>query len=55
MAVFEETGAYLRGHVNFTSGRYSNEYIQCAKVLQPGYLAERLGLGVPPVTLAALA
>jgi hypothetical protein len=55
MAVFEETGAYLRGHPNLTRGLHSNEYIQCATVLQPGYLAERLGLGVPPVTLPALA
>ena len=53
MAVFEETGAYLRGRFNLTSGLHSNEYIQCAKVLQPQYLAEPLGLG--PVTLPAVA
>jgi orotate phosphoribosyltransferase len=43
MDLFEETGAYLRGHFRLTSGLHSGEYLQCAKVLSvPGH-AERLG------------
>lgn len=34
LAVFEATGAYLRGHFRLTSGLHSPEYLQCAKVLQ---------------------
>jgi orotate phosphoribosyltransferase len=34
LAVFESTGAYLRGHFRLTSGLHSPEYLQCAKVLQ---------------------
>ncbi|MGH9665616.1 MAG: orotate phosphoribosyltransferase, partial [Bryobacteraceae bacterium] len=34
LQVFENTGAYLRGHFRLTSGLHSNEYLQCAKVLQ---------------------
>ena len=43
MAVFEETGAYLKGHFNLTSGLHSDEYLQCARVLQHPHFAERLG------------
>ena len=32
--IFEKTGALLRGHFLLTSGRHSNVYFQCAKVLQ---------------------
>lgn len=32
--IFEETGALLKGHFLLTSGRHSNIYFQCAKVLQ---------------------
>ncbi|MBX5493858.1 MAG: orotate phosphoribosyltransferase [Bryobacteraceae bacterium] len=43
LALFEETGAYLRGHFRLTSGLHSPEYLQCAKVLQyPGY-AQQIG------------
>jgi orotate phosphoribosyltransferase len=43
MQVFRETGAYLKGHFRLTSGLHSNEYLQCALVLQhPGH-AERFG------------
>lgn len=43
LALFEETGAYLRGHFRLTSGLHSGEYLQCARVLRfPGY-AERFG------------
>ncbi|HXE14352.1 MAG TPA: orotate phosphoribosyltransferase [Bryobacteraceae bacterium] len=43
MQLFEETGAYLRGHFRLTSGLHSNEYLQCAKVLAYPAYAERLG------------
>jgi len=43
MQVFRETGAYLKGHFRLTSGLHSNEYLQCALVLQHPNLAERFG------------
>jgi orotate phosphoribosyltransferase len=43
MSLFEETGAYLRGHFRLTSGLHSGEYLQCAKVLAVPRYAERLG------------
>jgi orotate phosphoribosyltransferase len=43
MSLFEETGAYLRGHFRLTSGLHSGEYLQCAKVLAVPAYAERLG------------
>lgn len=43
MDLFEETGAYLRGHFRLTSGLHSPEYLQCAKVLAVPSYAERLG------------
>jgi len=43
MELFEQTGAYLRGHFRLTSGLHSGEYLQCAKVLAYPDLAERLG------------
>jgi orotate phosphoribosyltransferase len=43
MQLFEETGAYLRGHFRLTSGLHSGEYLQCAKVLAYPQYAERLG------------
>ncbi|MGA9291755.1 MAG: orotate phosphoribosyltransferase [Ignavibacteriaceae bacterium] len=37
-AIFRETGALLEGHFLLTSGKHSNVYFQCAKVLQyPDY------------------
>jgi len=41
--LFEQTGAYLRGHFRLTSGLHSGEYLQCAKVLAFPDHAERLG------------
>ncbi|MCF8383764.1 MAG: orotate phosphoribosyltransferase [Chlorobium sp.] len=32
--MFKSTGALLEGHFRLTSGRHSNTYFQCAKVLQ---------------------
>jgi orotate phosphoribosyltransferase len=43
MELFEQTGAYLRGHFRLTSGLHSGEYLQCAKVLAFPHFAERLG------------
>lgn len=44
--VFEETGAYLRGHFRLTSGLHSGEYLQCALVLQHPEHAETCGKGI---------
>ena len=36
--IFLQTNALLEGHFLLTSGKHSNQYFQCAKVLQyPGY------------------
>src|SRR3954465_1675410 len=43
MDLFEQTGAYLRGHFRLTSGLHSGEYLQCAKVLAYPDHAEALG------------
>lgn len=34
LEIFIKTGALLEGHFLLTSGRHSNQYFQCAKVLQ---------------------
>ncbi len=34
LSMFTSTGALLEGHFRLTSGRHSNSYFQCAKVLQ---------------------
>jgi orotate phosphoribosyltransferase len=34
LEIFQKTGALLEGHFLLTSGRHSNVYFQCAKVLQ---------------------
>lgn len=34
LEIFKSTGALLEGHFRLTSGRHSNAYFQCAKVLQ---------------------
>ncbi len=41
--LFEQTGAYLRGHFRLTSGLHSGSYLQSALVLQHPRHAERLG------------
>lgn len=43
LELFEQTGAYLRGHFRLTSGLHSPEYLQCARVLQFPEHAEALG------------
>jgi orotate phosphoribosyltransferase len=39
----EETGALLKGHFLLSSGRHSEHYLQCAKLLQRTDLAEKTG------------
>ena len=41
--LFRSTGAYLNGHFRLTSGLHSDQYLQCALVLQFPHHAERLG------------
>jgi orotate phosphoribosyltransferase len=43
LPIFEQTGAYLKGHFRLTSGLHSDEYLQCALVLQHPVLAEQFG------------
>src|SRR5580698_9297804 len=43
MQAFRETGAYLKGHFRLTSGLHSDEYLQCALVLQHPAIAEQMG------------
>jgi orotate phosphoribosyltransferase len=41
LKIFMETNALLEGHFLLTSGRHSNQYFQCAKVLQfPNHTSE---------------
>ncbi len=41
LEIFESTGALLNGHFQLTSGRHSDKYFQCAKVLQfPDYTSQ---------------
>jgi orotate phosphoribosyltransferase len=56
MQAFRDTGAYLTGHFRLTSGLHSNEYLQCARVLQHPAIAERMGreLAVRLVSAAQL-
>ncbi len=41
LRVLEQTGAVQTGHFLLSSGRHSPQYIQCARLLQHPYLAER--------------
>src|ERR1700731_2985633 len=43
MQAFRDTGAYLAFHFRLTYGLHSNEYLQCARVLQHPAIAERMG------------
>ncbi len=45
LEIFEKSGALLNGHFLLTSGRHSNVYFQCAKVLQyPEYVEKICGM-----------
>ncbi|MBS3956961.1 MAG: orotate phosphoribosyltransferase [Clostridiales bacterium] len=41
-AALEEAGAILRGHFQLTSGRHSDTYVQCARILEDPALTTRL-------------
>jgi len=43
LKMFKERGAFLEGHFKLTSGLHSNNYLQCALVLQYGCDGDRLG------------
>ena len=43
LELFQNTGAYLKGHFRLTSGLHSSEYLQSALVLQHSKHAETLG------------
>jgi len=40
--IFKETGALLEGHFLLSSGRHSNRYVQCAKVMEYPQKAEEV-------------
>ncbi|HEX3011542.1 MAG TPA: orotate phosphoribosyltransferase [Syntrophomonadaceae bacterium] len=40
--IFKNSGALLEGHFRLTSGRHSNQYMQCAQVLQYPKYTEQL-------------
>ncbi len=42
LEMFKKSGALLEGHFLLTSGNHSNQYFQCAKVLQYPEYAEKL-------------
>lgn len=42
LEIFEKSGALLEGHFLLTSGRHSNQYMQCAKVFQYSDYAQEL-------------
>ena len=44
--LLRETGALLEGHFRLSSGRHSDRYCQCAKVLEHPAHAEELGQGL---------
>ncbi len=41
--MFTQTGALLEGHFKLSSGRHSDRYMQCARVLQYPRFARRIG------------
>jgi orotate phosphoribosyltransferase len=54
LALYEDTGAYLRGHFRLTSGLHSPEYLQSAKVLAHPKHAEALGRQMASALLSLL-
>jgi len=59
LAALEDSGALLTGHFVLTSGRHSDRYVQCARVLEDPALTTRLAremvrrLGDRPVDVVA--
>ncbi len=43
LEMFKNRGAFLEGHFKLTSGLHSNNYLQCALLLQYGCDGDRLG------------
>lgn len=43
LEMFTQTGALLEGHFKLSSGRHSDRYMQCAKVLQHPAFARKIG------------
>lgn len=43
LSLFDRTGARLKGHFSLTSGLHSDQYLQCALVLQHPEFAAQLG------------
>jgi orotate phosphoribosyltransferase len=41
LEIFEQNGAFLKGHFKLSSGLHSERYLQCALVLQNPILAEK--------------
>lgn len=46
MEIFKRAGALMEGHFLLTSGRHSNQYMQCAKILQYPNYAEEIAKGL---------
>lgn len=44
--IFKKSGALLSGHFKLSSGLHSNQYMQCALVLQHPEYAAKLGKGI---------
>jgi len=42
MEILKDAGAFLEGHFLLTSGKHSNAYVQCAKVLRYPHYAEEI-------------
>ena len=59
LAALEQAGAILTGHFRLTSGRHSDSYVQCARILEDPSLVTRLAqalvhrLGERPIDLVA--
>lgn len=46
-----EAGAILHGHFQLTSGRHSDTYVQCARVLEDPALTTRLARAMADLSL----
>ena len=46
LAALEQAGAILTGHFRLTSGRHSDRYVQCARVLEEPALVTRLAQAI---------
>jgi orotate phosphoribosyltransferase len=44
LAAFHETGAFTEGHFVLTSGRHSDRYVQCARILEHTELTTRFAM-----------